>query len=439
MSLTHPQNKKRLHLEMWTYIRGLLASPPPPPPALQAGAAFDKLFLSIVAILVVAVVFDRRRSTSAPPSPAQRTLQRRYLTVWLCFKAADWMQGPYFHDLYSSKVIDGVSITDAAVANLFLCGFVSAMLFGGIAGGLVDRHGRRRACVAFALLQTVAALSTMAQSYPLLALGRVCGGFATSILMAAPEAWLCSEHNRQRLPASSLGALFGAAYFADALVAIGAGQIADAAAAAAGPAAPFLTSIAFLGAGAAAALAGWKENYGVSSSGGSGGGMMEALRILARDPAVRHLSLLQALFEGAMYIFVLVWGGAMASAVQEARAGATPFGRIFSCFMACCMLGGALFSFMGSLNVRPERYMQPVLVIARQPPTPPPRKSHARFVPPIVAAHAFPAHCCNPICFPAHCCSPYVFPYTAHPILPMERDVCVSLPLPHRILLLNCL
>jgi MFS family permease len=63
-----------------------------------------------------------------------------------------------------------------------------------------------------------------------------------------------------------------------------------------------------------------------------------------------------------MYIFVLVWGGAVASAAPP---GATvPFGKIFSCLMAACAVGSALFSLLSSLHLRVETFLPPVLLAA---------------------------------------------------------------------------
>lgn len=72
--------------------------------------------------------------------------------------------------------------------------------------------------------------------------------------------------------------------------------------------------------------------------------------------------LLQALFESSMYIFVLVWGGAVASAVPTGAS--VPFGKIFSCLMAACAVGSALFSLLSSLRLRAEAFLPPVLLTA---------------------------------------------------------------------------
>lgn len=62
---------------------------------------------------------------------------------------------------------------------------------------------------------------------------------------------------------------------------------------------------------------------------------------------------MQSLFEAAMYIFVLNWPPAVSKAVSayfakfaadSSTAISTPYGTVFSCFMACCLLGSTLFN-----------------------------------------------------------------------------------------------
>ena len=57
-----------------------------------------------------------------------------------------------------------------------------------------------------------------------------------------------------------------------------------------------------------------------------------------------HPPILSAL--GAMYIFVLQWPPALKAAIQASHFGAgaaIPFGTVFSCFMASCLLGSTAF------------------------------------------------------------------------------------------------
>ena len=175
---------------------------------------------------------------------------------------ADWLQGPYFYEVYASKVINGVAVSTQGVANLFLTGFGSTALFGAVVGGLVDSVGRKRGSIAFALMYALSALSTRCGTLPLLLAGRVAGGIGTSLLFSAPEAWLVSEHQRSGMDGAVLSRIFGLAYFGDSIVAIFAGQLAGLVASSRGPTGPFELSTLFLAAGAVVVGLLWSENFG---------------------------------------------------------------------------------------------------------------------------------------------------------------------------------
>ena len=75
----------------------------------------------------------------------------------------------------------------------------------------------------------------------------------------------------------------------------------------------------------------------------------------------------QSLFEAAMYIFVLQWPPAITSAISKAfpnNAG-TPYGTIFSCFMACCLLGSTAFGqLVNKMSVNGESFSAGMLTLA---------------------------------------------------------------------------
>ena len=232
---------------------------------------------------------------------AVSALKWRFLAVFWLYKMADWLQGPYFYDVYASKIINGVQVNSEGVARLFLMGFGSTAVFGAAIGGLVDSAGRKRGSLAFALMYTLSALSTRASTLPLLLGGRLVGGIGTSLLFSVRRraARFCrairrairrrailrrplstthrhrrrgsSPSTRGALPPAALSQIFGLAYFGDSLVAIGAGQLAGAVASKRGPVAPFELSTLFLAAGAAIVAATWGENFGVGEEGGEGG------------------------------------------------------------------------------------------------------------------------------------------------------------------------
>ena len=66
----------------------------------------------------------------------------------------------------------------------------------------------------------------------------------------------------------------------------------------------------------------------------------------ACPPKILLTGMIQSLYEAAMYIFVLQWAPSLSSAISSAFSPATPtpYGIIFSCFMASCLFGSTVFS-----------------------------------------------------------------------------------------------
>lgn len=314
---------------------------------------FNTVFIVLLAGCVGLKVATREgRKRAAPgavapddaPTKDMSDLRYRYLIVFWLFKMADWLQGPYFYDVYASKTLNGEPLSTAWVARIFLTGFGTAALLGATTGRLVDAKGRKAGSLAFAAFYAFSALSTRFSGLPILLAGRVAGGIGTSLLFCAPEAWLVSEHERRGHPPTWLSGTFGAAYLGDSIVAILAGQFAGAVASKGGPTAPFMLSEVFLLLGAAIAAATWGENTaGGSSSSGSSqqkSAVWEACKLMRADPRILCVGAVQALFEGAMYIFVMQWPPALMGVLAEQQ---VPFGKVFSCLMAACMIGSSLF------------------------------------------------------------------------------------------------
>ncbi len=69
-------------------------------------------------------------SSSSTTKPASvKSLQIRFLSVFWLLRCADWLQGPYFYEVYSSKILNGVPASLATVSKLFLTGFASTVSF----------------------------------------------------------------------------------------------------------------------------------------------------------------------------------------------------------------------------------------------------------------------------------------------------------------------
>lgn len=316
---------------------------------------FNTAFLALTLITIAAKLLQRRTGSKTDGetssqtnliTPAVQSLQRRFLPVFWILRCADWLQGPYFYEVYASKVFNGVSASLGLISQLFLTGFASTALFGPLVGRACDTYGRKKATLAFTLVYAAGALSTKSSLLQVLLLGRVLSGIGTCLLFSAPEAWLVAE-SQQKGGGAALGATFGLAYAGDAIVAILAGKLAAGAAQARGPTGPFELSTAFLALGGILTAFLWSENRAQQEENAKSTTIREALQVISKDPKILLVGATQSLFEAAMYIFVLQWPPAMAGGIKQffgAKASATiPFGTIFSCFMACCLLGSTTF------------------------------------------------------------------------------------------------
>jgi len=162
-----------------------------------------------------------------------------------------------------------------------------------------------------------------------------------------------------------LGETFGVAYAGDSIVAILAGQMAGMIASRRGPTGPFELSTGFLAAGGMLAAVLWKENRAESVE-NEKPSIKEAINVVKADPKIMLVGSVQSLFEAAMYIFVLQWPPAMSLAIGKAfgSGATTPYGTIFSCFMACCLLGSTIFGQLAKMAVPTETFTTVMLSMA---------------------------------------------------------------------------
>ena len=159
---------------------------------------------------------------------------------------------------------------------------------------------------------------------------------------------------------------FVKAYAGDAIVAILAGQFASFAAASRGPTGPFELSTGFLAIGAILAAFLWKENSAGNASGTSKPTIAEAVNVIKADPKIMLVGAAQSLFEAAMYIFVLQWPPAISGAITQyfGSGATTPYGTVFSCFMACCLFGSTLFGQLAKMGLPTEKSTSGMLSVA---------------------------------------------------------------------------
>ena len=235
--------------------------------------------------------------------------------------------------------------------------------------------------------------------YQTLLVGRILYGTATALLHTAFDAWMSAQHAEHAFPRDWQMQTYQEVSRWTAVVSIGAGVLAEAAAAVAGLAAPFVASFLLAIGGVALIHATWdKQQVGGSALGGMGGmgggggsvscidgsaigaiagGVSDSIRTTAQlvssvssssssssadaallpqssssspSPAAAgrgalHLVVVQACFETAMYIALFMWTPVLnASAAEHFGIGIPPpYGIIFSLLMTSVMLGSHAF------------------------------------------------------------------------------------------------
>ncbi|VDK73716.1 unnamed protein product [Anisakis simplex] len=187
----------------------------------------------------------------------------------------------------------------------------------------------------------------------ILMIGRLLGGIATSILYSAFESWLVFEHNKRGFNDQLLSTIFSHATLGNSLVAIISGVVAQYAADFFGFVAPFDASMAVLTIMAGILIFTWPENYGDQKA-EVHQHFIDAVHMMKNDGKVICLGLIQSLFEGAMYVFVLEWTPALTLASLGDR---IPHGYIFASFMVAIMMGSSIFKVLSKYH-RPESFMR---------------------------------------------------------------------------------
>mmetsp|Transcript_54817 Transcript_54817/g.155958 ORF Transcript_54817/g.155958 Transcript_54817/m.155958 type:complete len:476 (-) Transcript_54817:44-1471(-) len=313
---------------------------------------YHQAIIPLVVITVILAWFARPSTAEEIPA-GFRKFQAAYLAVWVFCVGADWFQGPYVYALYSAYGYER-----SQIAQLFVGGFVSSLVFSCIVGAVCDRFGRKRCALAYCFLYIVSCLTKHVNIYGVLMMGRITGGIATSLLFSCFECWMVSEHlGRHKFSAGLLNYMFGIMFSVMYLVAIVVGFIGEVLVSGfkftpysegsviyhGGDLVPFDASIICLLIGGVLIAAFWNENYGTDSGCGSSeeaAGMVanvsDALRLFCQDNRVFFLCAVVAFFEGSMYSFVFNWTPAL-----DSRIVPPPYGLIFSLFMMACMCGAS--------------------------------------------------------------------------------------------------
>eukprot|EP00918_Siedleckia_nematoides_P104693 GHVU01228544.1.p1 GENE.GHVU01228544.1~~GHVU01228544.1.p1 ORF type:complete len:450 (+),score=0.49 GHVU01228544.1:98-1447(+) len=295
------------------------------------------------------VAIKSRKHPMVGNNPNFLQFQRTYFLAYFLALMADWLQGPYLYKLYSHY-----GFQEDQIAVLYVCGFASTVLLGTWAPILADHFGRRTLLLIFTLLYSVSCIFKLSQSYGILALGRVLGGIATSLLFSSFEAWYVTEHlETNDFPKEWIPVTFTKAQMYNGILAIAAGILTNIVAEWLnfGPVSPFMMSIPCL-IMSGICLTQWKENYGqhqlrLTKS------FTTSFRHIVTDPRVCLLGIIMSLFESVMYIFVFLWTPILDPIRMVQYADSKPsLGIVFSCFMVCIMIGSALHQLLLSKGIR---------------------------------------------------------------------------------------
>ncbi|KRY75203.1 Major facilitator superfamily domain-containing protein 5 [Trichinella pseudospiralis] len=260
--------------------------------------------------------------------------QWKFLRVYLLAVAGDWLQGPHVYALYQSY-----GMQKHEIELLFAVGFGSSMLFGTVVGAFADTVGRKKICILYGILYALSCITKHSDDFWILLIGRFLGGIATSLLYSAFESWL------QGFEEPHLKAVFANVVLGNSVVAIVSGIIAQYAADFVGLVGPFDVSAVVLIIMVILVATTWSENYG-NEHWSIRDSLTQAVKIIANNKRVAYLGVVQSLFEGSMYTFVLEWTPVLTAAVlnsPDPKDRFVPHGLIFASFMICIMIGSYIF------------------------------------------------------------------------------------------------
>ncbi|OHF00260.1 major facilitator superfamily transporter [Colletotrichum orchidophilum] len=296
--------------------------------------------------------------------PKQTGSQWAFYVVYALVMGSDWLQGPFLYSLYKNEH----QISSDFVPTLFTTGFVSGAVAGYFIGSFADRHGRKASCLFFCAAYALSCILTTIPSVPILFIGRVLGGLGTSLLFSVFESWMVTDFHARSLgeKGMDLSRTFGLMSTVNSVVAIVSGVVSEWLVSVTGTRkSPFLASVGLLIVAAGVIASQWDENYG------STGQKSESEKSTAQKPSlwstitdkrVLTIGLASTMFEGSMYLFVVLWSPVLVSASSSPES--LPYGIIFASFMASTLLASLLYPRLLALVSTPSRLLLLVLLAA---------------------------------------------------------------------------
>ncbi|RCI08624.1 hypothetical protein L249_4711 [Ophiocordyceps polyrhachis-furcata BCC 54312] len=266
-------------------------------------------------------------------------------------------QGPHLFALYR----DDKQLPEQDIALLYAIGFLSAAVSTIFAGQFIEFVGRRAACSFCCCLNGFSTALVLCRSMPILMLGRVLGGMATTLLFSAFETWMICEYHSLELDESTLPlkTVLENMALVNSAVAMLSGVAGDALVGASGMRGmPFYLANLCCPMAQALVLFLWRDDKPRGSLWfscrhvKSSAPVVEwrwrnyqlGIKTVLTNKKISALTFGTCCFEGAMYLFIFFWTAALTSVRLKAGVDEKPpLGLIFSSFM-CAMMAGSLVS-----------------------------------------------------------------------------------------------
>lgn len=283
-------------------------------------------------------------SKQDPSDQSFLVFRLNYLIVTIAIMLADGLQGTHLYVLYEGY---GYS-----VASLYCLGFVTGAFTSPITGPLVDRIGRKKAAIAYCVLEIGI---NMLEQYPILIgliVSRMVGGITTNLLSSVFETWLDTEYRKRGFDEKKYEIIMRDSVVISNLSAIASGYLAHQLAERLGPVGPFEGAVTCTAIALAVVSVVWTENYGSSQPGvkSTFGYLSGAVETFKSDSKVLRVGIIQGLTCGSIQIFIFLWSPALRDLARNApnyvlgldSHGEPAYGLIFGAFMASGVLGGLI-------------------------------------------------------------------------------------------------
>jgi len=121
------------------------------------------LIINVVFTVMSSEWFSKRKGGASLPPPSAEEVEakkrwhvllKKYLIVYLLAVLSDWLQGPYVYALYAEY-----GYSQHEIAQLFVAGFGSSMIFGSFVGGMADWGGRRAFVILFSIIYAASCMT----------------------------------------------------------------------------------------------------------------------------------------------------------------------------------------------------------------------------------------------------------------------------------------